>query len=152
MMVATWVVRSLMPSSEGFFSTLSMAWCRDAITLTQSHTHSNTLLCSGGSRFATTPSTRAFLPGLARPVGSNVRISFSGFSIYGRSQICYCYVDNINFGTSFFLFVSLAAFIIKIRRDMLPATSWSWVWTIFPLASLGRFEVQNSHMDSSVSH
>jgi len=44
---------SWMPSSEGF-STLSMAWCRAAITLNQSRTHSNVWLCSGGSRFPTT--------------------------------------------------------------------------------------------------
>jgi hypothetical protein len=39
--------------------------------------------------------------------------------------ICYCYDQNIQFGTSFYVFVSLAAFIIKTQRDMLPATSSS---------------------------
>jgi len=33
------------------------------------------------------------------------------------------YVQNINFGTSLSLLVSLAGFILKTRRDMLPATS-----------------------------
>jgi hypothetical protein len=42
-----------MPASEGY-STLSMACCRAAITLTQSRTHSNAWLCSGGSRVPTT--------------------------------------------------------------------------------------------------
>jgi len=92
------------------------------------------------------------LPGMARPVSSNLLFSFSGFSIYGHSQIYCCYVQNISFGKSFSLFVWLAAFIIKTQRDMLPATSWSWVWTNFRLASLGRFEVQNSHIDSDGSH
>jgi len=91
---------------------------------------------------------RWVLPGLARPVGSSLRFLFSGFSIYDRIQICYCYVQNINFGTSFSVFVSLAAFIIETRRDMLPATFWSWVWTMVRLASLVRFEVQNSYIDS----
>jgi len=63
------------------------------------------------------------LLGSARPVGSNQQFSFSGCSIYGCSQICYCYLQNINFGTSFSLLVSLAAFIIKTSRDRLPATS-----------------------------
>jgi len=63
------------------------------------------------------------LPGLARSVSSSLQFSFSGCSIYGRSHICYRYVQNINFGTSFSLLVSLAAFILKTRRDMLPATS-----------------------------
>jgi len=40
----------------------------------------------------------------------------------------------------------------KPRRDMLPATSCSWVWTNFRLASLVRFEVHNSHIDSHGSH
>jgi len=48
---------------------------------------------------------------------------FRVFSIYGRSHICYCYVQNINFGTSFSLLVSLAPYILKTMRDMLPATS-----------------------------
>jgi hypothetical protein len=42
-----------MPSSEPY-QTLSMASCRDRITLTQSHVHSIAWLCSGGSRFPTT--------------------------------------------------------------------------------------------------
>jgi hypothetical protein len=63
------------------------------------------------------------LPGLAGPVGFGLRFSFSGVSIYGHCQICYCYVQNINFGTLFSLFVSMVAFILKTRRDMLPATS-----------------------------
>jgi len=42
-----------MPSSQ-WFSTLSMASCRAAITLTQSRAHSNAWICSGGSRFPTT--------------------------------------------------------------------------------------------------
>jgi hypothetical protein len=53
------------------------------------------------------------LPGLARPVGSSLQFTNLGFSIYGCSQICYCDVQNINFGTSFSLFVSLAAIILK---------------------------------------
>ena len=85
------------------------------------------------------------VPGLARPVGSNLWFSFSGFSIYGRSLICYYLVQNMNFGISFSVFVSLAALIIKSMGDMLPAKSWSWVWTFFCLASLVRFAVQNSH-------
>jgi len=63
------------------------------------------------------------LPCSTRPVGSSLRFSFSGLSICGRSHICYCYVQNINFGTSFSLLVSLAAFILGTRRDMLTATS-----------------------------
>jgi len=39
------------------------------------------------------------LPALATHVSSNLRFLFSGFSIYCSSQICYCYVQNINFGT-----------------------------------------------------
>jgi len=38
------------------------------------------------------------LPGLARPVSSDHQFSFSGVSMYGRCQICDCYVQNINFG------------------------------------------------------
>jgi hypothetical protein len=65
-------------------------------------------------------------PGLlswAQPICSNHQFLFWGFPIFGRSQICYRYLQNLHFGTSFSLFVSLAAFIIKTRRDMLPATS-----------------------------
>ena len=79
--------------------------------------------------------------GLARPVGSNLRFSFSRISIYGRVLISYCYVQTISFGTSLSLLVLLAAIIIKISTEMLPATSWIWVWTIFCFASLVRFEV-----------
>jgi len=93
------------------------------------------------------PVNRRVLPSLARPVGSNLRFSFWGFSIYSHSQICYCYVQNMVFCTSLPLFDSLAAFRIKTRRDMLPATLWSWVCMISCLASLVRFEVQNSHID-----
>jgi hypothetical protein len=92
-------------------------------------------------------STRGFSPGLATSVSSNLRFSFSGFSIYGRSQLCYCSVQNINFGTSFTICVVLAAFIIKSTRHMLPATCWSWVWSIVHLASFVRFEVQHRHID-----
>jgi len=42
-----------MPASEGS-STLSMAWCRAAITPTWSRTHSHVWLCGGGSSFPTT--------------------------------------------------------------------------------------------------
>jgi len=42
------------------------------------------------------PSNRGVLPGWSRPVGSNLLISFLGFSISGCSQICYCDVQNIN--------------------------------------------------------
>jgi len=38
------------------------------------------------------------------------------------------------------------------QGDMLPATSWSWVWSIVHLASFVRFEVQNSHIDCYGSH
>jgi len=62
-------------------------------------------------------------PGVARPIGSHLRFSFSGFSIFGHIQICYCHVQNINYGTSLSVFVSLAAFMSKTSRDMLPATS-----------------------------
>jgi len=87
------------------------------------------------------------LLGLPRPVSPGLWFCLSGFSIYGRSQTCYCSVQNINFVTSFSLFVLLAAFIVKTMRDMLPATSWSCVWTTFHLVSFVRFEVKNSHID-----
>ena len=61
--------------------------------------------------------------GLARPVGSNLGITFAGFSTYGGIQISYCHMQNINFGTSLSLFVSLAVFIINARRDMDPGAS-----------------------------
>jgi hypothetical protein len=62
------------------------------------------------------------VPGLARPVGSNLRFLFSRISIYGRVQISHCYVPDINFGTSLSFLVLFAAIIIKISREMLPAT------------------------------
>jgi hypothetical protein len=92
------------------------------------------------------------MPGLVRPGGSNLRFSFSGTSIYGRVLISFCYVENINSDSSLPFLVSLAAIIIEIRREMLPATSWIPVYTIFCLASLVRFEVQNSHIDSQGDH
>jgi len=90
----------------------------------------------------------AVVAGLTWPVGSNLRFTFPGFTIYGCSQICYWYVQNITFGTSFSLFVLLAVLIIKTWRDLLPATSLSWVWMIFLLVSVVRFGVQNSHIES----
>jgi len=62
------------------------------------------------------------LPGLARTVLSNLHFSCSGFSIYGHIPVPYHHAQNINFGTSFSLFVLLAFFLFKISRDMLPPT------------------------------
>jgi hypothetical protein len=67
------------------------------------------------------PVNRRVCPASARPVGFILRFSFSGFSIYGCRQIWYCSVQNINFGTLSSLFLSLAAFMTKTRRDILPA-------------------------------
>jgi len=47
------------------------------------------LLHIGGPNPDQYPSTRRFCPGLARPVGSNLRFRFSGFSIYGHINIFY---------------------------------------------------------------
>jgi len=64
---------------------------------------------------------------LATLVRSNLGFSFSSDSISCRIQISYCHVQNIKPRSSLSLFVLLAAFIIKTSRDMVPATSWSWV-------------------------
>jgi hypothetical protein len=69
------------------------------------------------------PVNQRVLPGLGRPIVSNLQFSFSGYSIYGRIQISYCHVQNISFGTLLYLCVLLAAFMIKISRDELTATS-----------------------------
>jgi len=61
------------------------------------------------------------LPGLAGPVSSNVRFCISGFSISGRIQISYCQLHNIDSGISLTIWVVLTAFILKNRRDTLPA-------------------------------
>jgi len=38
------------------------------------------------------------LPGLARPVGSNLWFCVSGFTKYSRIQKCYCWSQNIDIG------------------------------------------------------
>jgi hypothetical protein len=63
------------------------------------------------------------LTGLLRTVVWNLWVSFSDVSIYGRIQISYCEVQNINFGTSLSLFVLLPTLIIKTNRDKLPPTA-----------------------------
>jgi len=63
------------------------------------------------------------LADLARPAGSNLRLLFLCISIYGRVQISYGYVQNINFGTSLSFLVLLAAIIINISSEILPAAS-----------------------------
>jgi len=86
--------------------------------------------------------------GLPWSDGYNLRFSFLGSSFYGHVQQSYCDVENINFGTSLSFLDFLTAIKIKISREMLPATSGIWVWTIFCLASLVTFEVQHSLLDS----
>jgi len=64
------------------------------------------------------------LPGLARSIGSDLRISYSGCSIHGRMQILCCWSHNNNDGTSLASLDELAACIIEQSREKLPATSW----------------------------
>jgi hypothetical protein len=76
-----------------------------------------------GAKPVPEPINPRVLPGLARPVGSNLQFNFSGISICRRILMSYCYVQNINSDTSLSFLVSLAAIIIKISQDILPATS-----------------------------
>jgi len=75
------------------------------------------------------PTNPQVLPGLARPVSSNVRCSISGCSINGCIQILYCSLQNINHGTLLSFLDVLATCIVKNRRDTFPAQSWKWAST-----------------------
>jgi hypothetical protein len=68
------------------------------------------------------PSNLRVFPDVARPVGTNHWLFFSGISIYGPVQVSYCHVQNINFGISLSFVDLLAAITIRISREILPDT------------------------------
>jgi len=67
------------------------------------------------------------IPNLARPVGSDLLVVFSGISILLIILISYCYMQTINFETSWSVYLVLACFIITMNSDTLPTISRTWV-------------------------
>jgi len=69
------------------------------------------------------------LPGWARPIGTTLRFCVSGFTIYCHIQICYSQLQNIDVGTSLWVFGELAGVMIETNRVAHPTTSWIWAST-----------------------